>query len=206
MYMASHTLLWSHGTVYGRYSYEVLDHMSRKPLADQVEYLVGMGYSGIHLDRHSYADNGRAVEDQLHTLLREEPLVSPDGRDVFYTLLPYRNRIRSQYSDEEWEERQQWYRSPVVGLWGAGADRKEGDGNRWCRSPATLTLVNPLPQARTVTLYFQPAFPPQEGGKPPHLSVTGALFNGTSAIDTSGTPFSQVVTVPPGNGHTSFRL
>jgi phosphoglycerol transferase len=207
MYLVSHTTSWSHGTMMGRYGGSVLAQLSRKPLEQQVEQLAGMGYSGIHLDRYGYPDHGKALEDSLRALLKVEPLVSDEQRDVFFTLLPYQERMRSQYSAEEWEKRQQWYRYPVVAaLWEKGADRDEG-GWRWCRSPATLNLVNPCSEARTVTLCFHPDFA-TVNGKPqeptPHLMMTGAVLNGTVAVDANIPLFSKEITVPPGKHALRF--
>ena len=204
-YLVSHTLCWSHGTIKGRYGAWVQAQLAHKPLETLLEQAVLMGYGGIHVDRFAYADDGREVEAKLRSLLAQEPLVSPNGRDAFYNLMAYTEQLRSRYGEEQWTQRQEWYRHPVVGVWSSGADLDEGNGNRWCRSPAALTLVNSLPQTRTVTLRFQPAFPPQEGGKQPHLSVTSALLNGTVSIDTGGAPFSQVITVPPGKHTLRFE-
>ncbi len=206
LYLVSHTLSWSHGTMNGRYGAKVMDLLRRKPIDSQVEQLVVMGYSGIHIDRFGYADEGRELEGHLRKLLGVEPLVSPNGRDVFFTLEPYAKRVRSQYSEEEWDQLQEWTRSPLVALWGDGVERDEG-GWRWCRRTATLKLVNPLKETRTVTLRFQPDFATPDG-KPqepkPHLSMTGTLVGGTQAIDPS-TPFSQRLTVPPGTHALQFE-
>jgi len=202
-YLVSHKLRWSHGTVLGRYGSAVLTRLGRKPADALIDQVVAMGYGGIHLDRRGYADDGREMEGRLRTLLGEEPVISPDGRDLFFSLLAYTERQRGRYSEEEWEQRQEWYRSPVVALWGEGADREEGEGNRWFRTPATLNLINPLQETRSVTLRFTPGLPPQE--VKPNLTVAGEILHGTLPIEANGTPFALVVSVPPGTHKLRFE-
>jgi phosphoglycerol transferase len=201
--LASHRLRWSHGTVMGRYGNAVLAPLGCLPADALVERVVALGYSGIHLDRRGYADDGQEMVGRLRALLGVEPLISPDGRDVFFTLLPYTERVRGRYTEEEWEERQEWYRSPVVALWGAGADRSEGEGTRWYRSPATLNLVNPSREPRRVTLRFTPTVPPQEGR--PHVTVSGEILPGAASVEPNGAPCSVVVAVPPGTHPLRFE-
>ena len=163
MYLSSRTLCWSYGAMNGRYGGKVLAQLGSKPLDAQVEQVVAMGYSGIHLDRRGYVDDGRAVEYQLRTLLGVEPLVSADGRDVFFNLLPYSEQVRSRYSEAEWDQRQEWYRSPVEALSAQGptgssrmatagvAARPRSPWSTRCRrhepspSASTLWLLRPKP-------------------------------------------------------------
>ncbi len=207
LYMVSHSVYWSHGTIRGRYGDKVLSQLGSKPIEVLLDRAVAMGYSGIHIDRFGYADHGHELEGRLHTLLDEEPLVSADGRDAFFSLLDYAGRIRNRYSEEEWTVRQEWYRYPMVAaLWGSGAYQQEGEW-RWCDNPATLTLVNPLQKTRTVVLRFHPDFAPVDGKAQeprPHLTITGPVLNGTVNVDTNAPFFSQEVTVPPGKHVLQF--
>ena len=70
MYLNSHTLHWSHGTVKGRYGSDVLSLLCAAPIEETLERFAAMGYQGIHIDRRGYADNGQAMEARLSALTR----------------------------------------------------------------------------------------------------------------------------------------
>jgi phosphoglycerol transferase len=201
-YLVSRTLRWSHGTVRNRYGSKALAALTRQPVEALVEQVAVLGYSGIHVDRLGYADNGTEVEGRLRALLGEEPLVGPNQRDAFFTLVPYARKIRSQYTEEEWARRREWYQDPVVAIWGEGADRAEGEW-RWCHSRATLTLINPLERPRTVSIRFRPDFASPE--PKPRLTMTGSVVGGTVDIDPGSAPFRTTVAVPPGTHALRFE-
>jgi len=71
-------LRWSHGAMKGR----------DEDLGDDVtvEEARDAGYAGIEVDRFGYADNGAAVEAEVRRVTQANPIVSPNGRLVFYRL------------------------------------------------------------------------------------------------------------------------
>jgi phosphoglycerol transferase len=60
-----------------------------------------MGYRGIHMDRRGYPDDGRAIETALKTALGVEPIVSLNGRDVFFTLVPFSRDLDQSYATQD---------------------------------------------------------------------------------------------------------
>jgi phosphoglycerol transferase len=78
-YLHDHDLRWSYGAMKGR----------PEDLGDNVDTPAeakAAGYAGIEIDRFGYPDNGAAIEAQVRQASRGRPIVSPNGRLVFYRL------------------------------------------------------------------------------------------------------------------------
>jgi phosphoglycerol transferase len=71
-------LRWSYGAMKGR-SEDLGDDTSIEEARDA-------GYAGIEVDRFGYVDNGAAVEADVRRVTQAKPIVSPNGRLVFYRL------------------------------------------------------------------------------------------------------------------------
>jgi phosphoglycerol transferase len=93
------SLSWSYGSIRGR-----PDSRWQMYLRDQVgpvgalPALLGMGFTGIWLDTFGYTDGG-AEARQIQDAVGVEPLVSSDGRFLFFDLRPYRASL--DQTDEE---------------------------------------------------------------------------------------------------------
>jgi phosphoglycerol transferase len=198
MYVYSRGLRWSHGAVKGRFGSTVLARVCAQPLDVALEQFAAMGYAGIHLDRNGYPDGGRIMEARLREQLGVEPLVCGNGRDVFYDMRPYVERLKRRYTPAQWARRQEWSLAPTTLRWGAGVHPEHNDGRdrwRWCSGQAELSLVNPLDEERTVTLRFKArSYHPA----PARLTLSGPLLETTLAINAAGAEFSRTVVVPPG--------
>jgi phosphoglycerol transferase len=51
--------------------------------------LLGMGFDGIYVDTFGYADRGAKIRAQLTHTLGVQPLVSENGRELFFDMRPY---------------------------------------------------------------------------------------------------------------------
>jgi phosphoglycerol transferase len=78
-YLHSEDLRWSYGAMKGR-SEDLGDDVTTPEQAREA------GYAGVAVDRFGYADNGAAVEAELRAAGAGAPIVSADGRRVFYPL------------------------------------------------------------------------------------------------------------------------
>lgn len=85
-YLVSSKLRWSYGAMKGREGDRWQKMASEKPLADFLAALSSAGFGGITVDRFGYADAGADIEARLTAALGEKPLVSPDGRHLFFNL------------------------------------------------------------------------------------------------------------------------
>ncbi len=84
------SLEWSYGSIRGRpdaaWQIELRDHVG--PVG-ALPALLGLGFTGIWLDTYGYTDGG-AEARQLQEAVGVDPLVSSDGRFLFFDLRPYR--------------------------------------------------------------------------------------------------------------------
>lgn len=58
--------------------------LATRSLDHQIATLVEMGFRGVTIDRFGYGDLATELERQLSRLLKQSPLVSPDGRMSFF--------------------------------------------------------------------------------------------------------------------------
>jgi hypothetical protein len=199
MYINSHSLRWSHGAVKGRFGSDVLSRLCAAPIDETLERFAVMGYQGIHIDRSGYADKGQAIEARLTALIGAAPVVSAEGRDVFFDVRPYAERVRNHYTESQWTRRREWALAPVVLRWGKGFAIEEFDGRKnWRNSSAAraeATVINSLKEARPVTLHFRAC---DYADVPARLTLTGPLMEESLAIDPAGVEFSRTFLAPPG--------
>lgn len=93
------SLEWSYGSIRGR-----PDSRWQMHLRDQVgpvgalPALLGLGFTGIWIDTYGYTDGG-AEARQIQEAVGVEPMVSSDGRFLFFDLRPYRESLDE--TDEE---------------------------------------------------------------------------------------------------------
>ena len=85
-YLHSDSLKWSYGGMRGRPGDLALQALSKKNLQQQVAIITQAGFNGIYLERRAFPDHGQDLENQLHTILQTEPLISQDGHLAFYPI------------------------------------------------------------------------------------------------------------------------
>ena len=91
-YLHSNDLRWSYGAVKGRPSADWQADLADKPTEVLLDTVSDKGFDGIYIDRFGYPDRAAELEGELGELLGAEPLVSPDGRRSFFSLLSYREK------------------------------------------------------------------------------------------------------------------
>jgi phosphoglycerol transferase len=91
-YLHSNDLRWSYGAVQGRPSADWQVDVADKPTEVLLDTVSDKGFDGIYIDRFGYPDRAAKLESELGELLDVEPLVSPDGRKSFFSLLSYKEK------------------------------------------------------------------------------------------------------------------
>ena len=117
MFLLARNIRFSHGAVLGRYGAAVLERVTSQPLDRALPDIAALGYSGIHVDRTGYPDQGQEVEAKLRSLVGVEPIVSADRRHLFFDLRAYVAKCKEDVGEEEWARREQAVRFPVVTFW-----------------------------------------------------------------------------------------
>src|SRR5262249_40884547 len=134
-FLHARTLRWSYGNQRGRVGDLWQRTLAGKPPEEMVQTLACAGFSGLYLNRCGLTDRAARLEAELTRLLEAAPLVSDDGTLSFYLLTDYAARLRQQYSEREWYERQEQALRPVLLHWTRGFGPLEGPAEdlcRWC--------------------------------------------------------------------------
>jgi hypothetical protein len=204
-YLHAKTLRWSYGSMYGRYWNAWQTQVAGKSASEMVRGLALAGFQGIYLNRFGYPDRGMAMEKDLERALGVKPLVSGDGRVVFFGMTEFISRLRNEYALNGWQRASEEVLSPLAVQWGAGFSSLEAAQQqnwRWCASKGELWLENPSRQMKTVKLEMV-----LETGQvqPSRLRVEGPLISWESAVGAAGQSVRKDVAVPPGRHLIRFR-
>lgn len=97
------SLRWSWGAVRGRDG-DWMGALVRLPTADALDALTAVGFSGLMIDRAGYDDQGALIQLGYTTTLGQEPLVSADGRLLFYDLRAWADGLRARLSPTQIDE------------------------------------------------------------------------------------------------------
>lgn len=109
LYLQSHTLRWSYGGTRGRGVAQWQEAVSKKPTPHLLAELSYAGFSGLTIDRHLYQrqhakNKDIQLEQELITLLHEQPIVSPDKQLVFFDIRSYAENLKKSLSVQTWKE------------------------------------------------------------------------------------------------------
>jgi len=97
-FLHTNDLRWSFAGMRGRDA-DWQEYTTRQPVPDMVDALTAAGFDGIELDRQGYLD--RSVETEIAAALDgEAPMVSADGRLVFFDLRPHRQQLQATLGSE----------------------------------------------------------------------------------------------------------
>jgi len=90
---AADGLRWSYGGIAGRPQADWQQHLvtGRQIVAD-LPAILGMGFTGLWLDCYGFPAEPH-IDALMRGVLQVAPLVSPDGRYLFYDLRPYRRAL-----------------------------------------------------------------------------------------------------------------
>lgn len=195
-YLHSSRLKWSYGVVKNREGDVWQKIVTARPVNEMVESLSIAGFSGIWIDRFGYSDDGANPERELASLLQSTPLVSGNGRLVFYNLTDYARKLREKFTDPDWQAKYDEVINPLLPLWQDGfSDEERGGENywRWCADKGRMEIVNNSRRTKDVTLEMSFA-----AGRDANLSIESELFAEQLKINLAGVPFSRKVTLQPG--------
>jgi hypothetical protein len=123
---------------------------------------------------------------------------------VFFNINDYAARLRSTYSDAEWEENRQLSFHPVLEDWKGGffqLESRPGKSWRWCSSEGELHLRNLSHRPRTIKLEMAFA----TGYEQFDDFHIGGLISEQLKVNSTPVFYSKTITVPPGESIISFR-
>ncbi len=87
-------LRWSYGAIKGRpdgdWQLAVRNQLGE---VGALPALIGAGFTGLWVDTFGYTDGGTTIRAQLDETTGVEPMVSGDGRTLYYDLRPLRDRL-----------------------------------------------------------------------------------------------------------------
>jgi phosphoglycerol transferase len=196
-YLHSHNLRWSYGAIK-----ELANDRWQRATAglspDQfLEAIALAGFSGIYIDRGGYTDAGADIEAKLRSRLGIAPIVSPNGRMLFFDLAEYKRQLASTNA-EQLELKRQKFLHPLALQWTGGFSDLETAGDldwRWCSSSGELVFENPLDREKKIKLTMGLA---TGYGEFANLSLDGSLISQKLKINMQPTDFSQIIVLPPG--------
>lgn len=199
-YLHSQSLRWSYGAMKGRTS-DWNATLSALPLRLVLPVVAASGFEGLTIDRSSYSDNGQAAKTQVEHRLRLRPLVSADGRLLFYDLRPLRSWLESHYSSAEIGRLRTAALHPVTIEWtGSFWDEERNGVNawRWSKSrEAYFGVDNPTSESRRLTLRFVLAA--QQSGQSNAIVFYPDQSTEMIRVSPTGVLVERTLTLPPGH-------
>jgi hypothetical protein len=165
------------------------------------------GFGGLYIDRQGYArgaDGIPDIEKQIQKSLSDsKPVESLDRRFAYYTLSPYLERLRLQWSGATLEKKMaEALDVPLEVTFDGGfyplETPPEGD-LRWSRAVSRIHLTNYSNGPKTVELQMRVV-----STAPSHLVITGPSFQKTFFSSPAGNKVSETLIVPPGQFELKF--
>jgi phosphoglycerol transferase len=203
-YLHSKNLRWSYGAMKNRDGDLWQSQLAARPTDDLVQALGFAGFAGIYFDRRGYEDNGAAQEMMLSKALGAQPMVSLNGRLVFFNLTDYTNRLRAQYSASEWQVKRDAILHPIMLNWVGGFSGLEVGQDktwRWCSNEGELHIQNVSQRARKISLEMSFA---TGHSRFDNLIISGPLLSDEIKVNENPAYYSRTVTVPPGESVIEF--
>ena len=195
-YVHAKNLRWSYGAIKNREVDRAQQRVAALPPEQLAQELAFAGFGGIYVDRFGYEDNGAAMESELSRVLQTKPLISPDGRLLFFNLSDYGRSLREGYSEPEWEARKELSFHPTLLDWKAGFSALEtGPAKtwRWCSSEGQLHINNTSQLPRTIKLEmsFATGYPDLDD------FIISGFISEQLKVNNNPSFYSKTVTVPP---------
>ena len=85
-YLHSKSLHWSYAALKDRPVDLWQKAVAAEPTARMVDSLEAAGFAGIYVDRYGYTDNAAALEAELRTILKSDPIADSTGRYLFFRI------------------------------------------------------------------------------------------------------------------------
>jgi hypothetical protein len=202
-YLHTHGLRWNYGAMKGRDGEIWQKLVSSKPAKEMIETIALARFQGIYLNRNGYAETRPKIEVEIEDELSQPPLVSEDGKLVFFDLKDYHQKLREKYADAAWEAKREEALHPLLFVWSNGCSELEGtmeNNFRWCASTGELQITNGANKPRQVK--FEMGFTTENEA---NLWINGSLLN--EHLNTGPAPrqFAKSVVIPPGKFSINFK-
>ena len=104
-FLQSSTLKFSHGHFLVSPEADWMFAMEKKPPQDMLTALAITGFSGVHVDKRGYEDQGQALIRELSSLAGTKPFAVENSHYVFIDLRLFAKQLQASMPREEWEER-----------------------------------------------------------------------------------------------------
>ncbi|MGH2915572.1 MAG: hypothetical protein ACRDMX_11345 [Solirubrobacteraceae bacterium] len=141
-------LRWSYGAMKGR-PQDWAGADDNLPVPTLLDGVVAAGFSGVYIDKFGYVDNAASLAAAIQADLHTKPLVSPDGRLMFFNLQALARRLRATVPNYELAGLRYAILHPLSVAWGSGFYGDE-NGSRWSQPDSTAAIDNPTPVAQRV--------------------------------------------------------
>jgi len=151
----SRTLRWSFGTNRNRRWDEWQQYVARLTPEQMIRALALSGFAAVYVDRRGFADEGKALIDEMHRLLGREMLASDSGEQLLFSLEPIAKSLRDTLDAVTLErEKNRLLNRPCVLLqdgffpWAPVTPPEP----RRAQHSSTMRLMNPGKESRQVSL------------------------------------------------------
>jgi phosphoglycerol transferase len=204
-YLSSDDLRWSYGAMKGRESDLWQNAVASMEVPEMVRNLAMAGFSGIYVDSYGYNDSGRSIIGNLSAALGVQPIVSKNNRLYFLDMTPYNEKLRANYSQEEWSLIVDRASHPVTGSWKGGFYKQEDSWDRtgrWCASSGELWINNPWNSDRNVTIEMTLSTGYADLA---NLDIGGPMVADRLEINNTPVKLSLTFTLKPGTSEISFN-
>jgi len=201
-YLQSDKLRWSAGAMKDRQIYIWQKAIEKKSVPEMLEELAIFDFSGIYIDRATPTPIPPKLEEQISALLRQQPLVSPNGRMAFYSLLEYKAKIWEEVSKDELAERARRYLHPFTLSWKKDFSAMEGTQEknwRWSGPNGELHIENTLDYPREVSMEMSIDAP--NGGT---LRIESDIISETFKVTSQPGQWNKTVAITPGKHVIKF--
>jgi phosphoglycerol transferase len=204
-YLHSRNLRWSFGAMHGRAADAWQAQLAGKPAPEFVRDLTLIGFAAVYIDRPNMPRADAGFESTLAKFSGVPAIVSADERFACYDLSEYREKLRENYTAEQWLRMQEEVKSPLLVSWQSGFSDLEGPPDhhwRWCCSrKAEFCIRNLSNRPKDVTLTMEPHTGYAEMS---HVWITSPLFNDTLLMNQEPRVRSWSFRVPPGEWNVTF--
>lgn len=204
-YLHSDTLRWSYGDQKGRKSDIWNRYVASLDIEEKLEVIVLAGFEGIYIDTYAYTnDELSALTSRLSTILCIEPLVSDDGRLLFYTLNHYAADLKNQYTEEQWHSLQERNNNRVIASFANGFSEQESNDAdiwRWCDKEGTMIIYN-FSEEKQNLHFSSTVYSGYEENSKLKVEMEGVIY--TCDINSSGTKIDFQINVNPGKNELKF--
>ncbi len=202
-YLNSSHLRWSYGNMRGRKGDQWLQEVSSKPIAEMAQQIVKAGFSGVYIDRFGFEDTGANLEMELNKLTETPPIISQNGRLVFYDLTSYSRKILEKLSPAELIAQNKEALNVLTVEWGSGfydLETLKEESWRWSQPTGQIKIINGSDKEKRVTLEME--FSTEHPGS---LEIVSPFFNEKLHVSPTRTSFFKTIPVPPGEHVITFH-